>query len=136
MSTAWNSFGNYNSVDNFKIKDISRIIASDTHPDSIYLKKKVEKYKQLLATNKLEIILTCADTKKGTIFIDGTHRVVSYYEYNAERNNSRIELDVYIIRPKKFWLKLEQVYRLFTRLDSKLFLKSGRLSYKRSDELL
>jgi len=120
MSSAWNALGSYRSVKNFKISEISQIIASDTHPDSVRMREKVERYGQLLRNDDLEMKVTCADLKRGRVIIDGTHRAVSYYDYNVKKKNIHIELDVYIVRPAPLWVILGGFYRFFYRLRCRL----------------
>jgi len=120
VTIPWKKVGNYESVEYIPLKKVSVVVAADVHPDSMKVRQKIDDYKQLLALKKLDLIITLADVKAGTVIIDGAHRAISYYEHNIEGNNAHIDLNVYHLKPAFFWRQLERLYRLYLRFGRRL----------------
>ena len=85
-----------NDSEKFLVKEVMKVLRDpwchDTHRLTL-----IEKYKRLLASDELELIITLFEKEENIVICDGNSRAVACFEYGLETGQSNLSLPVYAI---------------------------------------
>jgi hypothetical protein len=101
LKTIWGNIGGIQSInehaaEKFLVRQVIQALKDPRCTDKNRL-SLIEKYKQLFANGKLELIITLLEHKSNISICDGNTRVVACFEHGSETRQVNLSLPVYVI---------------------------------------